>query len=61
MYISISDKCCACGVCSAINSKVFDIANGCANVNLCFIEGFEDDCVDAAIACPVNAIKITEF
>ncbi|MBQ9688683.1 ferredoxin [bacterium] len=61
MYIAISDKCTACGVCSAINPEVFDVVKGCASVNQECIEGFEDDCIDAALACPVNAIKIHEF
>lgn len=61
MYIMISDKCVACGVCSAINSRIFDIEDGFAIVNNDYIDGFEDDCVDAAIACPMNAIKINEF
>ena len=61
MYIAISDKCTACGVCSAINSEIFDVINGFASVNQDYIEGFEDDCIDAALACPVNAIKINEF
>ena len=61
MYIYISDKCNACGVCTAINPEIFDIYNGTASVNTNLIDGFEDDCIDAAIACPVNAIKINDF
>jgi len=61
MYITISDKCVGCGVCSAINSEIFDVTDDFAHVNNDFIEGFEDDCIDAVFACPVNAIKIDEF
>ena len=61
MFISISDKCNACGVCSAINSDIFEIGEGFATVNQERIDGREDDCIDAAFACPLSAIKIDEF
>ncbi|MBP7211554.1 ferredoxin [bacterium] len=61
MKVSISDKCTGCGACSAINPEIFEIYDNYATVNSDFIEGKEDDCIDAALACPVNAIHIKEY
>jgi len=61
MIVTISSNCTGCGACSAINSEVFEIDSNFATVNPDFIEGNEDDCIDAALACPVNAIKIEEY
>lgn len=61
MLVSISNKCTGCGACSAINPEVFEIYNNFATVNQDHIDGNEDDCIDAALACPVNAIKIDEY
>lgn len=61
MLVKISDKCTGCGACSAINPEVFEIYNNFATVNQEFVEGNEDDCIDAALACPVNAIKIDDY
>lgn len=61
MIVSISNNCTGCGACSAINPEVFEINNGFATVNQDLVEGNEDDCIDAALACPVNAIKIDDY
>lgn len=61
MIVSISDKCTGCGACSAINPEIFEIYNNFATVNQEFVDGREDDCIDAALACPVNAIKIDDY
>lgn len=61
MLVTISNNCTGCGACTAINSEVFEISNSFATVNPEFIEGNEDDCIDAALACPVNAIRIEEY
>jgi len=61
MLVSISNSCTGCGACSAINPEVFEIHNNFATVNQEYVDGSEDDCIDAALACPVNAIKIEEY
>lgn len=61
MDITISDKCNACGICSAINPEIFNISENFAYVNSELINGNEDDCIDAVFACPLDAIKINEF
>lgn len=61
MIVTISNSCTGCGACSAINPEVFEIYNNFATVNLEHVDGNEDDCIDAALACPVNAIKIEEY
>ena len=61
MLVSITSKCTGCGACAAINPEVFEIHKNFATVNLEYVDGNEDDCIDAALACPVNAIKIEEY
>lgn len=61
MLVSISSKCIGCGACSAINPEVFEIHDNIATVNQDHVDGYEDDCIDAALACPVNAIKIDDY
>lgn len=61
MIVTISSNCTGCGACSAINPEVFEIHNNFATVNQECVEGNEDDCIDAALACPVNAIIIEEY
>jgi len=61
MMVSITNRCTGCGACSAINPEIFEIHNNFATVNPENIEGSEDDCIDAVLACPVNAIKIDEY
>ena len=61
MIVTISNNCTGCGACSAINPEVFEISNNFATVNQDFVDSNEDDCIDAALACPVNAIKIDDY
>lgn len=58
MRVIISNNCVGCGACSEIGIEVFDIWNDYAIVNPYKVEGREDICIDAALICPVCAIKI---
>ena len=60
MKVTILDGCTACGACAAINSEVFEI-DEVAHVNQEFVDENEQDCIDAAMACPVNVIQIDEY
>jgi len=57
IFIRISEKCTGCGACEAINSSVFSIKER-AQVNEREIPNNMNDCIDAAIICPVNAILL---
>lgn len=59
MKVTILDGCTACGACEAINPDVFEVDDF-AYVNQDNVAGNEQDCLDAAMACPVNVIKITD-
>lgn len=61
MYVTITNNCIGCGACSAINPEVFEIVNSLATVNPDNVSDNEDDCIDAALACPVNAIRIDDY
>lgn len=61
MYVSITNNCIGCGACSAINPEVFEIVNNFATVNPENVGENQDDCIDAALACPVNAIRIDDY
>lgn len=54
------DGCVACGACEAINSDVFSV-DVVAHVNDAEVPGNEQDCIDAALVCPVNAIWIEDI
>ncbi len=60
MQITIMDSCTGCGACEAINSDVFKVDTK-ARVNSEFINKNEQDCIDAALICPVNAIWIEDL
>ncbi|MCQ2789269.1 MAG: ferredoxin [bacterium] len=60
MYIKISDKCTGCGVCSAINNEIFNVSRDTVIVDNDKVDGFEDDCIDAALTCPKSAILIDD-
>jgi len=60
MIISVSEDCVCCGACEAISPDVFSI-DSIARVNPDKIEGREQDCIDAALICPVNAIWIDDI
>jgi ferredoxin len=57
MNVTIMDNCTGCGACEAVNSKVFSV-DTMAHVDEKEIKGNEQDCIDAALICPVNAIWI---
>lgn len=54
------DGCTACGACEAINPDVFRV-DDIAHVNESQIAGNEQDCIDAALICPVNAIWVEDI
>lgn len=58
MQVKVLNNCIGCGACSQLSSEVFDISGDYAVVNPYKIEGNENSCIDAAIACPVGAVKI---
>lgn len=60
MNVCIMDGCVACGACEAINSDVFSV-DVIAHVNDAEVQGNEQDCIDAALVCPVNAIWIEDI
>ena len=60
MNVTIMDSCTACGACEAINSHVFTVDTK-AHVRDEFVEKHEQDCMDAALICPVNAIWIDDL
>ncbi len=59
MYVKIIDGCIACGVCESITPEVFTVLETSVadNTQVC---GREDQCREAAEACPVSVIKIEE-
>ena len=61
MHIIITDECVNCGACEAINPKIFSVDTNLAKVNSKYIKGNEQDCIDAALICPVNAIWIYDI
>ena len=60
MQVKISDECVGCGICEAINSYVF-LVDSIAKVNKNEINQNKQDCIDAALICPVNAIWIDDI
>lgn len=60
MIVSIMDGCIACGACEAINSNVFHV-DEIAHVENEYIKGNEQDCIDAALVCPVNVIWVEDI
>ncbi|MDO5438064.1 MAG: ferredoxin [bacterium] len=60
MIVSVTDECVCCGACEAINPEVFSV-DSTARVNSDMVQGFEQDCIDAALICPVNAIRIDDI
>lgn len=60
MNVTIMDACTACGACEAINSDVFTV-DTIAHVNDNEVGKNEQDCIDAALICPVNAIWIEDL
>lgn len=58
MEIKILSCCIGCGACSQIAPEVFDIYSNYAVTNEYNIDNFQDECIDASIICPVDAIKV---
>lgn len=60
MKVKILKGCTMCGACSAINNDIFELTNYGVEVHNNKVYGHEIDCIDAAIACPVNVVQIEE-
>lgn len=59
MHVRILEGCIACGVCESISPEVFTVLETSEPDNS-QVPGHEDDCREAAEACPVSVIKIEE-
>ncbi len=59
MRVEIVSGCIACGVCESISPEVFTVMEV-SEVDNTQVSGHEDDCREAAEACPVSVIKIYE-
>lgn len=60
MKVSILDGCTACGACEAICPEVFTVDNV-AHADNSHVKGNEQDCIDAALVCPVNVIWVEDI
>lgn len=60
MFVTVSDSCIGCGVCSMISPEVFEIRTTFAVPDIAKISGHEESCIDAALSCPVGAIFVDE-
>ena len=60
MNIKITDECVCCGACEAINPEIFSMDTK-AKINYDKIKGKEEDCLDAVLICPANAIWIEDI
>ena len=56
MKIIVTDNCIKCGACAQINGDIFEITNYGAIINSTKINDNFEDCYDAILNCPVNAI-----
>ncbi len=61
MWISVSNDCIGCGTCVQLSPEVFEIYKNSSIPNQAKISGHEEQCLDAAINCPVGAISIDEW
>ena len=61
MFVSVSDKCVGCGICTTLSPEVFDMMGNFAIANQNKVSGNEEACLDAAISCPYNAIDVQEL
>jgi ferredoxin len=59
MHVKVVDGCIACGVCESITPEVFTVLET-SVVDNSQVPGHEDECREAAEACPVSVIKIEE-
>lgn len=60
MKVKILEGCTACGACVAIDPEVFELNSESVVVHNENLEGHENNCINAAIACPVSVIQIEE-
>ncbi|MCD8025006.1 MAG: ferredoxin [Candidatus Gastranaerophilales bacterium] len=60
MQIIIKDDCVCCGACETINPDIFTVDKK-AKVNQKTIDINKQDCIDAALVCPANAIWIDDI
>ena len=58
MFVSVSDRCVGCGICTALSPEVFDMMGNFAIANQNKVSGNEETCLYAAIRCPYNAFDI---
>lgn len=61
MKVSVSSKCTACGIYTKLCPEIFDIFGNQVIANPEKISGQEENCIDAALNCPFNAIKISDW
>jgi ferredoxin len=59
MYVNIVPGCIACGVCESLCPNVFTVYDS-AEADNDEVPGYENECREAASACPVSVIKIEE-
>lgn len=59
MQVDIVEGCIACGVCESLCPNVFTVLDTAVADNS-EVPGFEQECREAAAACPVSVIKIEE-
>ena len=61
MKVSVTDECIACEACVDICPEVFQMGDEFAEVQVDVVpEEYEDDVLDAAEECPVEAIIVEE-
>ena len=61
MWVRVSNDCIGCGACALLSPEVFEIYKNSSIPNQSKISGHEEQCLDAAINCPVGAITIDEW
>ncbi len=61
MFVSVSERCVGCGICTTVSPEVFDMMGNYAIANQNKVCGNEESCLDAAICCPYSAIDIHEI
>ncbi|HIS35329.1 TPA: ferredoxin [Candidatus Scatousia excrementigallinarum] len=61
MFVSVSERCVGCGICTTVSPEVFDMMGNYAIANQNKVCGNEESCLDAAISCPYSAIDIHEI
>ncbi len=59
MKVTIEEGCIGCGACESFCSDVFKVEDVCT-IDEAKVAGNEDSIKDAADACPVSVINVTE-